>query len=105
MVQGGDPAGNSTGNAGYQIRERPPSDLVYTERSVAMAKAGDEPAGTSGSQFFIVTAVESGLEPDYALRGRVTRGYQTVRRMELVPASGDMPLVTPVIKKITIKVK
>ena len=46
-----------------------------------MAKAGNEPAGTSGSQFFVVTADEVGLPPDYAVLGRVTDGIDVVEKI------------------------
>ena len=46
----------------------------YTRGVVAMAKAGSEAPGTSGSQFFVVTADDAGLPPDYAVAGKVTKG-------------------------------
>jgi peptidyl-prolyl cis-trans isomerase B (cyclophilin B) len=48
---------------------------------VAMAKRGDEPAGTSGSQFFVVTEGDLGLPPLYAVLGRVTAGMDVVKRI------------------------
>src|SRR5438105_6985005 len=63
VIQGGDPAGNGSGGPGYKIREQPPKNLVYSEGTVAMAKGGNEPAGTSGSQFFVVTAGNANLPP------------------------------------------
>ena len=106
VVQGGDPRGIGTGGPGYKVRERMPDDLVYSEGVVAMAKAGDEPPGTSGSQFFVVTAADANLAPDYALVGEVKDGFDTVRRIELIPAGADAQPVLPiVIKKITISEK
>ena len=46
-----------------------------------MAKAGNDPAGTSGSQFFIVvsaTAPRTSCHPDYALVGEVVDGMDVV---------------------------
>ena len=43
-----------------------------------MAKSGAEPAGASGSQFFVVTAEDAQLPPDYALLGKVTEGQDVV---------------------------
>src|SRR2546430_15781269 len=74
VIQGGDPAGNGSGGPGYKIREKPPKDIVYSEGTVAMAKGGNEPAGTSGSQFFVVTGGNANLAPDYVLLGRVIQG-------------------------------
>jgi peptidyl-prolyl cis-trans isomerase B (cyclophilin B) len=103
VIQGGDPAGNGSGGPGYKIRERPPSDVVYSEGTVAMAKAGPEPAGTSGSQFFVVTGNNANLPPDYALLGRVTKGLDAVQRIEQLGTSSDGPPSQPVvIKKVSI---
>jgi cyclophilin family peptidyl-prolyl cis-trans isomerase len=103
VIQGGDPAGNGSGGPGYKIRERPPSDVVYSEGTVAMAKAGPEPAGTSGSQFFVVTGNNANLPPDYALLGRVTKGLDAVQRIEQLGTSSDGPPSEPVvIKKLSI---
>ena len=43
-----------------------------------MAKSPVEPPGRSGSQFFVVTAADAGLTPDYALLGRVASGFDVV---------------------------
>lgn len=100
VIQGGDPTGDGTGGPGYSITERPPSDLSYTRGLVAMAKTSAEPPGTSGSQFFIVTAdADAGLPPDYAIAGEVTDGFDTVEAIEALgggPGS-DGPPSQPVI--------
>lgn len=80
VIQGGDPLGDGTGGPGYSIREQPPESLEYERGVVAMAKRGDEPAGTSGSQFFVVTETTD-LPPEYAPLGRVTSGMETVERI------------------------
>ena len=54
MIQGGDPKGDGTGGPGYSVVGEVPTDN-YPVGSLAAAKAGDEPAGHFGSQFFIVT--------------------------------------------------
>ena len=47
-----------------------------------MAKSAQEPPGTSGSQFFVVTGDDAlTLEPDYALLGKVTGGADVVQRI------------------------
>ena len=46
-----------------------------------MAKTMDEPAGTSGSQFFVVSADGVDLPPDYAVLGRVTDGIDVVEKI------------------------
>jgi cyclophilin family peptidyl-prolyl cis-trans isomerase len=82
VIQGGDPKGDGTGGPGYKTRDRPPDDVVYSEGVVAMAKGGAEPAGTAGSQFFVVTAPDAGLPADYAVLGKVVRGLDVVKRIE-----------------------
>ena len=72
-----------------------------------MAKAGNEPAGTAGSQFYIVTArgrrAAAGLRGDR--KGRV-RGIDVVESIGKLgdPASGDAgtPVKPVVIKKATV---
>jgi len=78
VVQGGDPLGSGQGDPGYSVVEPPPEDVVYDRGTVAMAKTEIEEPGTSGSQFFIVTADNAQLPPDYALLGEVVDGQQTV---------------------------
>jgi peptidyl-prolyl cis-trans isomerase B (cyclophilin B) len=103
VIQGGDPLANGEGGPGYTVREKPPGDLRYTKYTVAMAKTQSEPAGTSGSQFFIVTAADARLPPDYALVGKVTDGQATVDRIAKVPANGnEQPIVPIVISKATL---
>ena len=77
VIQGGDPTGTGVGGPGYQTRDAPPQDATYPKYTVAMAKGGEEPPGTAGSQFFVMTG-DSGLPPDYALVGMVTKGKKVV---------------------------
>jgi peptidyl-prolyl cis-trans isomerase B (cyclophilin B) len=81
VIQGGDPTGTGGGGPGYSVVDPPPSDARYTRGVVAMAKTPDEPAGTAGSQFFIVTGADARLTPDYALLGKVTKGLPVVERI------------------------
>jgi cyclophilin family peptidyl-prolyl cis-trans isomerase len=97
VIQGGDPAGDGTGGPGYTIRERPPEDVVYSKGVVAMAKGGDQPAGTSGSQFFVVTGDQTGLPPDYAVLGKVVSGMDAVAAIEAKSSSEDGPPSEPVV--------
>ena len=96
VIQGGDPAGDGTGGPGYSVREAPPADQAYTAGVVAMAKAGDEPPGTSGSQFFVVTGDDTGLPAEYAVAGEVTEGMETVDAIEAL-GTGDGPPSQPVV--------
>src|SRR3954451_8519503 len=77
--QGGAPKGDGSGGPGYAVVEAPPKSLQYTKGVVARAKTGTEPAGTSGSQFFVVTGPAAAkLPPDYALLGKVSAGRDVV---------------------------
>jgi peptidyl-prolyl cis-trans isomerase B (cyclophilin B) len=81
VIQGGDPKGDGTGGPGYAVVEAPPQDAAYTKGVVAMAKTGAEPPGTSGSQFFVVTAEDAQLPPHYAVLGEVVEGQAAVDRI------------------------
>jgi peptidyl-prolyl cis-trans isomerase B (cyclophilin B) len=102
VIQGGDPTASGTGGPGYSTRDRVPADAAYVPGVVAMAKAGNEPAGTAGSQFFVVTGSDVGLTPDYALLGKVTEGMDVVQAIgeQGDPASGGAgtPLQSVVIE-------
>jgi peptidyl-prolyl cis-trans isomerase B (cyclophilin B) len=102
VIQGGDPLGNGSGGPGYKVDERPPPNLAYTRGVVAMAKAGVEPAGRSGSQFFVVTA-DAGLTPDYALVGRVDGGIEVVDRIAALGTPTEQPKRTVLIERVTIE--
>jgi cyclophilin family peptidyl-prolyl cis-trans isomerase len=104
VIQGGDPKGDGTGGPGYSVTEAPPQDLLYEKGVVAMAKTGAEAAGTSGSQFFVVTAEDAGLPPDYALLGKVTAGQEVVDKIgvaETDPAT-EKPLEPVVISSVKV---
>ena len=104
VIQGGDPTGTGTGGAGYSTRDVPPRDARYVQGVVAMAKAGNEPAGAASSQFYVVTGADAGLPPQYALLGKVTKGLDVV---ELIGREGDpateQPLRPVVIEKATLE--
>jgi len=103
VIQGGDPLGSGTGGPGYSIEEAPPEATRYDKGVVAMAKAGNEPAGTSGSQFFVMTE-SADLPPDYALLGEVTAGMETVEKIAAVETDAtEKPTEPMVIESITIE--
>jgi cyclophilin family peptidyl-prolyl cis-trans isomerase len=102
VIQGGDPTGKGTGGPGYTVVDTPPQTARYTRGVVAMAKTGAEPAGTSGSQFFVVTAQDAGLPPDYALLGKVTRGLAVVERIGRLGNAREQPTRRVVIRSMTV---
>jgi peptidyl-prolyl cis-trans isomerase B (cyclophilin B) len=103
IIQGGDPSGRGTGGPGYFVDEPPPQGLSYTRGIVAMAKSPVEPPGRSGSQFFVVTEADAGLTPDYALVGRVTRGFDVVQRINELGTSTGKPKAPVLIRRVTIE--
>jgi len=108
VIQGGDPTGTGTGGPGYTTVDIPPASTRYSRGLVAMAKAGNDPRGTAGSQFFVVTAPDAQLPPDYAVLGTVKSGQATVARIGKLgdPASGGegIPTEPVVIQKATLTV-
>ena len=104
VIQGGDPNGDGTGGPGYTTVDPPPADTQYVKGVVAMAKRGDEPAGTAGSQFFIVTGANVGLPPEYAVLGKVVSGMSVVERIgRLGNPQTELPTKKVTIEKITIR--
>jgi peptidyl-prolyl cis-trans isomerase B (cyclophilin B) len=103
VIQGGDPQGDGQGGPGYSVVEAPPQSLQYTKGVVAMAKTETERPGTSGSQFFVVTAEDAQLPPDYALLGKVTKGQDVVDKLGVVPTvANDEPAEPIVIRSIKV---
>jgi peptidyl-prolyl cis-trans isomerase B (cyclophilin B) len=109
VIQGGDPAGNGTGGPGYTVTEAPPQNTQYVLGDVAMAKTESQPAGASGSQFFIVTGQNvtqsAGLTPDYALAGKVVSGIDVVEKIGALPTNPPQdgaPTIPVVMSSVTV---
>lgn len=101
VIQGGDPFYGDeqkvgSGGAGYAVDEEVPAGTTYPVGTVVMAKTGTDPAGRSGSQFFVVSGEGGGqLTPDYAIAGTVTSGMETVDAIDAL-GQGDGPPSKPV---------
>jgi peptidyl-prolyl cis-trans isomerase B (cyclophilin B) len=104
VIQGGDPTQTGGGGPGYKTVDRPPANARYTRGVVAMAKAGFEASGTSGSQFFVVTAPDAGLPADYAIVGRVTKGLDIVEKIGKLGLENEEPRMTVAIQRVTVSV-
>jgi peptidyl-prolyl cis-trans isomerase A (cyclophilin A) len=100
MVQGGDPHGNGTGNAGYTFEDEFSPDLKMDKPGVlAMANSG--PA-TNGSQFIITEAATNWLTGHHTVFG-ACEPVDLVTKMTKVPVNQqDLPNEPLVIKKLTI---
>jgi cyclophilin family peptidyl-prolyl cis-trans isomerase len=104
VIQGGDPTAEGSGGPGYQTVDIPPKSAKYTHGVVAMAKTSFEPPGTAGSQFFVVTADDAGLPPDYAIVGKVQRGMDVVDHIGKLGTATEKPTQTVEIEKATVDV-
>jgi peptidyl-prolyl cis-trans isomerase B (cyclophilin B) len=104
VIQGGDPQGTGLGGPGYTVVEAPPRSTKYTRGVVAMAKTQAEAPGTSGSQFFIVTAEDANLPPEYALLGKVVKGMSAVSAIAAVSTDPqtERPTKPVVIRQVKI---
>jgi peptidyl-prolyl cis-trans isomerase B (cyclophilin B) len=102
VIQGGDPTGTGSGGPGYTVVDVPPDDAAYTRGVVAMAKTGAEPAGTAGSQFFVVTGKDAMLPPDYALLGTVSSGLDVVLRIGMLGNAAEQPTQKVVVQRMTV---
>ena len=102
VIQGGDPTASGTGGPGYSTVDEPPSDATYPKYTLAMAKAGNEPPGTAGSQFFVMTG-DRGLPPEYAVVGKVTDGQDVVDRIGALGDAAEQPTQTVLIEKVTVQ--
>jgi cyclophilin family peptidyl-prolyl cis-trans isomerase len=104
VIQGGDPTASGLGGPGYTVVEAPPAGTRYTAGLVAMAKAGNQPRGASGSQFFVVTAKDAHLTADYAVVGRVVAGMNVVLRIGRLGDANENPTAIVEIEKATLTV-
>lgn len=108
MIQGGDPytkgedkGAYGTGGPGYKFADEP-NDLPMVRGMLAMANSGPN---TNGSQFFIVTAVETPwLTGKHTVFGKVISGMETVDKIESSKVNeNDLPLTPVVISRVVIK--
>jgi cyclophilin family peptidyl-prolyl cis-trans isomerase len=114
VIQGGDPKGDGSGGPGYSTVDTPPKDANYPIGTIAMAKTGNAPPGTSGSQFFVVTAdgADGSLAPNgvgqYAIVGHVTKGLDVIQKiaaLDLKNGSQDGPPIDKVyIVQVSLKI-
>lgn len=102
VIQAGDPTQTGEGGPGYATLDVPPGSARYTKGTVAMAKSPLEPAGTSGSQFFVVTSDGINLPPEYAIVGRVTDGMDVVERIGKLGDENERPTQPVVVRTVTV---
>jgi peptidyl-prolyl cis-trans isomerase A (cyclophilin A) len=102
MIQGGDPAGDGTGDPGYEFADEINPSRTFDHPGVlAMANHGKN---TNGSQFFITVAPATHLDGNYTVFGEVVSGQDVADAISNVPRDDNDKPNTPVkIVKITIK--
>jgi peptidyl-prolyl cis-trans isomerase A (cyclophilin A) len=103
MIQGGDPAGNGSGDPGYKFKNEVWDDLQFDQPGrLAYANAGP---GTNGSQFFITEVAVAHLNGGYTIFGQCDAPsvelVKTIARMARDP-SNDKPFRPVKINHITI---
>ena len=102
MIQGGDPAGNGTGDPGYSFADEFDPDLNFdVPGRLAMANSGPN---TNGSQFFITEQAFDSLNQHYTIFGQCDdSSLSVVKAIARVQRdSNDKPLVPVVLQKVTI---
>jgi peptidyl-prolyl cis-trans isomerase A (cyclophilin A) len=103
MIQGGDPAGNGTGDPGYQFKNEASPDLPF-DRAGRLAYANSGP-GTNGSQFFITEVATPHLNGGYTVFGQCDDAavalVKQIARMARDP-SNDKPFRPVKITHVTI---
>jgi hypothetical protein len=93
MIQGGDPNGNGTGNAGYVIPDEFHPSLLNIPKALAMANAGPN---TGSCQFFINLVPNSHLNNKHTVFGMVTNNFEVVQAIGKVPTGAANKPVTDV---------
>ena len=97
MIQGGDPAGNGTGNPGYRFEDEIVPDLNFDRPGrLAMANSG---ANTNGSQFFITEVPTPHLNGKHTIFGQATEGQALVPKIAKA-GNGKTKLVKVTIERV-----
>jgi peptidyl-prolyl cis-trans isomerase A (cyclophilin A) len=102
MIQGGDPTGTGTGDAGYSFADELDPDLGFDEPGrLAMANSGPD---TNSSQFFITEVPTPHLNLKHTIFGQCDEAsvevVKTIARVQR--DENDKPLEPVVLKKVTI---
>jgi peptidyl-prolyl cis-trans isomerase A (cyclophilin A) len=102
MVQGGDPLGIGSGDAGYKFADEIDPSLEHdAPGTLSMANAGP---GTNGSQFFITEVPTAHLNGRHTVFGKCKEVdvVKQMTRVEKAPGSDSTPATPIVIERVTI---
>lgn len=102
MIQGGDPAGDGTGDPGYFVNDEIVPGLIFdVPGRLAMANSGPN---TDGSQFFITVAPQPTLDGGYTIFGQCDDGSVSIANAiaAVDRDSNDKPLTPVTIDKVLI---
>jgi len=86
MIQGGDPKGTGYGGPGYTIKDELPADNRNLRGTISMANSGPN---TGGSQFFINTVDNRGLDRKHPVFGKVVGGMDVVDKIGTTPTDAE----------------
>ncbi|RME19706.1 MAG: peptidylprolyl isomerase [Candidatus Zixiibacteriota bacterium] len=86
MIQGGDPTGTGTGNAGYTLPAEF-SSLPHIEGTLSMARGPDR--NSASCQFFICLGRAAHLDGQYTVFGHLIKGYDVLRAIGKVETVMD----------------
>src|SRR5205823_4762058 len=102
MIQGGDPAGNGTGDPGYKFKNETSPDLTF-DRPGRLAYANSGP-DTNGSQFFITEVPYPSLNGHYTIFGQCDDpSVELAKKIARMPRNeNDLPNNPVKINRITI---
>jgi peptidyl-prolyl cis-trans isomerase A (cyclophilin A) len=91
MIQGGDPAGNGTGDPGYKFKNETSFTATF-DRPGRLAYANAGP-GTNGSQFFITEVPQPSLNGGYTIFGQCDdAAVELVKNIARMPTKGETPI-------------
>lgn len=91
MIQGGDPAGNGTGDPGYKFKNETTPTLKF-DRPGRLAYANSGP-DTNGSQFFITEVPYPSLNGGYTIFGQCDdAAVELVKKIARMATDGERPL-------------
>jgi peptidyl-prolyl cis-trans isomerase A (cyclophilin A) len=103
MIQGGDPTGLGTYNAGYTIADEFSSTLKFdVPGRLAMARTDAPHSGST--QIFITDGTPTQLNGQYTIFGQVVDGQDVVHKIAAVPRDSNDKPRTPV-KMLSIKLE